>query len=573
MPPERRGAALPLHDDQRPPPPPTARVRRGPTPRSPPCPHPSPPRRDPPRRPAPGGPAAHRARRHTPALPVVPPSRSSTPSSATSGPRQGSRPQVRLLLALPRRRRARPPSCCPTATSGWRCFACSSPAASSSGARRATGRPAGPLRQQRALRRPRLLLGAAGRRVAHGPGRAARDRRCRRRRSPTRRACSRSWPASPSWPLAALRGLPLLGRTVTATSRDQRRLAGRAHRRHLARRARRLRWPLRLGRRDLRVVGAAPSCPTSRGTASTFRSFVGFVMGGALLAAGYVALNPPRVERVAAARGRAGGPRLGVGRARRPRRRPLRRVRRRPGRGPLRRARLRPAHDRPDVCRVRPPGLRPAHRRHRAHAGHGRARGAQGAAATTRGAARCCGSSLGALCVLTLVVVALGPAPDGPLPAGLRLHAAPGARRRVRALARPARRARARRRGAALGLVAAARRARLRRRLRARRGPRQPRGVGRRSATSTATQATGKLDAAYLGRWAPTPRRRSSPGCPATSRPASCSRRRSRHAPSARTSSSWNLGRSAARRPSTCAPMTPAEAARCPDLMSGGLNP
>ena len=31
----------------------------------------------------------------------------------------------------------------------------------------------------------------------------------------------------------------------------------------------------------------------------TFRSFVGFVMGGALLAAAYVALNPPRVQRVA----------------------------------------------------------------------------------------------------------------------------------------------------------------------------------------------------------------------------------------------------------------------------------
>jgi hypothetical protein len=36
----------------------------------------------------------------------------------------------------------------------------------------------------------------------------------------------------------------------------------------------------------------------------TFRFFVGFVMGGALLAASYVALNPPRVERVVLPQGR-----------------------------------------------------------------------------------------------------------------------------------------------------------------------------------------------------------------------------------------------------------------------------
>lgn len=101
-----------------------------------------------------------------------------------------------------------------------------------------------------------------------------------------------------SWPLAALRGLPLLGRTVSATSRIN------------------VVWPVvrtaAISLVALVVFGglfasgdavfgswAQTLVPHVAWDGLTFRFFVGFVMGGALLAAGYVALNPPRVERVA----------------------------------------------------------------------------------------------------------------------------------------------------------------------------------------------------------------------------------------------------------------------------------
>lgn len=109
-----------------------------------------------------------------------------------------------------------------------------------------------------------------------------------------------------SGPLAALRGLPLLGRTVAATSRVT------------------IVWPVlrtaAISLVALVVFGglfasgdaifgswASHLVPQLAWDSLIFRFFVGFVMGGALLAAAYVALNPPRVERVVLPEGRPVG--------------------------------------------------------------------------------------------------------------------------------------------------------------------------------------------------------------------------------------------------------------------------
>ena len=106
-----------------------------------------------------------------------------------------------------------------------------------------------------------------------------------------------------SWPLAALRGLPLLGRSIGATSRVG------------------IVWPVvrtaAISIVALVVFGglfasgdaifgswASALVPQFAWDSLIFRFFVGFVMGGALLAAAYVALNPPRVQRVALPPGR-----------------------------------------------------------------------------------------------------------------------------------------------------------------------------------------------------------------------------------------------------------------------------
>jgi hypothetical protein len=106
-----------------------------------------------------------------------------------------------------------------------------------------------------------------------------------------------------AWPLAALRGLPLLGRTIGATSKVG------------------IVWPVvrtaAISLVALVVFGglfasgdaifgswASALVPQLAWDSLTFRFFVGFVMGGALLAAGYVALNPPRVQRIALPAGR-----------------------------------------------------------------------------------------------------------------------------------------------------------------------------------------------------------------------------------------------------------------------------
>jgi two-component system, OmpR family, sensor histidine kinase BaeS len=106
-----------------------------------------------------------------------------------------------------------------------------------------------------------------------------------------------------AWPLAAVRGLPLLGRTITATSRVS------------------ILWPIvrtaAISVVALVVFGGlfasgdaifgswvGALVPDVAWDSFVFRSFVGFVVAGALLAACYVAINPPRTERLTVPRGR-----------------------------------------------------------------------------------------------------------------------------------------------------------------------------------------------------------------------------------------------------------------------------
>ena len=101
-----------------------------------------------------------------------------------------------------------------------------------------------------------------------------------------------------AWPLAAVRGLPLLGRTFSATSRVA------------------ILWPvLRTAAFSLvalvvfgglfasgdAIFGswAQSVVPAVDVDGLIFRTFVGFVSGGSLLAVCYVAINPPKVEQLA----------------------------------------------------------------------------------------------------------------------------------------------------------------------------------------------------------------------------------------------------------------------------------
>ena len=270
-----------------------------------------------------------------------------------------------------------------------------------------------------------------------------------------------------AWPLSALRGLPLLGRTITATSRVSKL------------------WPI------LRTVGlslvalalfgglfasgdalfgswAEALVPDLGWDTIVARTFVLVLVAGVALTGAYLALNPPPVADVTLPEQPPRRPPVGVGRAGGHRRRPVRRVPRRPGHGDVGRPRVPRAHDRPDLRRVRAPGLRPAHRRHVPHRGRRRPDHARRRPRDHGATGCCCDCSLGALCLLTLAVVASALLPDVALPGRLRLHRAARVRRRLRAVARPGRRVPPRRRRAAVGLVGAARGARLGRRLRAR---------------------------------------------------------------------------------------------------------
>ena len=262
-------------------------------------------------------------------------------------PERGLLPQVRLLLAclgvgvlsavvaaLPRvrrrpLRRARPRRCRPLAH------------------HEPPGAVDGP--QQRPVRRARLTLRGAGGRVADGHRRHARGRGAddgAHRREGTARAPGRTRVLAPR------------GRARAAPARahphrhepDQRPLARRAHRSRLARRPRRLRGALRLGRRGLRVVGAGTGAPPRVGQPDPPR--LRRVRHGRCPARRGLRRPQPAARRArgppAGASGRAA---LGVGRPGRARRGPLPRLRRGPGGRPLRRPRVHPADDRPDVCR------------------------------------------------------------------------------------------------------------------------------------------------------------------------------------------------------------------------------
>ena len=175
-----------------------------------------------------------------------------------------------------------------------------------------------------------------------------------------------------AWPLSGLRGLPLLGRTITATSKVSKL------------------WPI------LRTIGfslvalalfgglfasgdalfgswAEALIPDLGWDTIVARTFVLVLVAGVALAGAYLALNPPPVDEVALPESRRVAHRWEWARPRGHRRRPLRRLPRRAGHGHVGRSRLPAAHHRAHLCRVRAPGLRPAHRGHLPHRGRRRA--------------------------------------------------------------------------------------------------------------------------------------------------------------------------------------------------------
>ncbi len=102
-----------------------------------------------------------------------------------------------------------------------------------------------------------------------------------------------------AWPLSALRGLPLLGRTIAATSRVS------------------ILWPVvrtvAISLVALVIFGglfasgdavfgswAQAVIPDLAWDSLVARFFFGFVVGGVVLAASYLAINPPRVDRLVA---------------------------------------------------------------------------------------------------------------------------------------------------------------------------------------------------------------------------------------------------------------------------------
>ena len=242
--------------------------------------------------------------------------------------------------------------------------------------------------------------------------------------------------------------------------------------------------------------GRARCCPTCSWTRSCCAAFLTVAVGGVVLAAAYLALNPPRVE---------------------PRPVPGAPVAHRyewlapvllvdavfaaflvaqatvvfGGHDYLR------AHDRAHLRGVRPPGLRPAHRRHRAHPAGRVGRRPQGAPRDGRGprlAARLARAALRA----DAGRGRLGALPHARLPGGLRLHPAPPAGRRLRGLARAAGARRARGGPALRAAVAAPLRPAQRRRAAARRSRRSTRTPGSREHNLDRYDDTGKVDWTYL---------------------------------------------------------------------------
>ena len=245
--------------------------------------------------------------------------------------------------------------------------------------------------------------------------------------------------AAAAWPLAGLRGMPWLGRTLRSITGTGHAPAVVADGDLVAPRPDRLRPAVRLRGRAVRRVGrrrrAGPADGHVRGAVLRHRRRRRRDPGGGL----------PRPEPAGDSPGRrgptAGAEPVRVAGAGRPGRPRVPDVPGGAGDGVLRRPRLPPAHHRADLRGVRAPGLRAADRGDRADPAGGLGRLAQG---VRRDRSR---PALAARCARVAVRAGpgrrrVGPLPDAPLPGGLRVQPAPAAGRRLRDLARLDRRRR-----------------------------------------------------------------------------------------------------------------------------------
>ena len=259
--------------------------------------------------------------------------------------------------------------------------------------------------------------------------------------------------AAAAWPLAGLRGMPWLGRTLRS-------ITGSGNAPAVIRTAI---WSF-LGLTVFGLLFASADAlfaewadavvPDIESDMFVARFFVAIAVAGVTSGSGLPRPQPSRGS-VVRRRPQAGAESLRVAGAGGPGRPPLPPLPRRAGGRVLRWSRLPPAHDRPDVRGLRAPGLRPADRRDRAHPAGGLGRLPQGVGRDARGPA------VAARCPRPVVRAGAGrrrvrALPDEPLPGGLRVQPAPPARRLLRGLARTGRRRRHRRGDHAAGTVAPA---------------------------------------------------------------------------------------------------------------------
>ena len=137
---------------------------------------------------------------------------------------------------------------------------------------------------------------------------AARRRLDRRAVPARRRPCSArsAWPRAArvpafvaslaiAWPLAGIARPAVAGSLRAGDHRaDGSGAAVAPHGGLVGARRRGLRAALRLRRRDVRASGSTPSCPTSTLDTFVLRAFLTVAVGGVVLAAAYLALNPPQ---------------------------------------------------------------------------------------------------------------------------------------------------------------------------------------------------------------------------------------------------------------------------------------
>ncbi len=188
--------------------------------------------------------------------------------------------------------------------------------------------------------------------------------------------------AGVAWPLAALRGLPWLGRSLRGVTGMGTSAA--ALRTIVLSLLGVVVFGLLFASADAifaEWVGAL--VPDLELDDFVLRGFITVAVGGVVLAATYLALNPPNVE-PGVRPGASGRAPLRVAGAGAADRRRVPGVPRRPGLGHLRRPRVRREHHRSHLRRLRAPGLRPAHRGHRADAARRVGRRPQGAARPPR---------------------------------------------------------------------------------------------------------------------------------------------------------------------------------------------